>query len=81
MQCLFGGEVLDLMPTRKARRNHDGVGGRGSHGGQQLPLADCSREIVMFALIAERACHATTAGIHIDGLAIGNSLDESLDWP
>ncbi len=50
---------------------------RRPDGGKELALADGLRDVVVLALVAERARHAAAAGVEIDDLAAGDAAEQS----
>ena len=71
------GEMLNLMPARKTRGSYDRSGRRSPDGWQKLSFAYRLRQLVMFALVSKRACHAAAAGVQIDDLAIGDAAKQA----
>ena len=67
-------EMLDLEPAGESRRDDDSTGSSLSHGRQQSLLAHQPRDLVMLALVAERAGHAAAAGVEVDHLRPGNPV-------
>src|SRR5262245_10028676 len=68
----FPGEMLDLHPTRKARRHDDSIGIGRPDGREQPLLADLPRNLVVLLFVPERPRHTTAAGIEIDNFGAWN---------
>lgn len=59
MQRASAVEIVDLMPARCPRRNHDCVG-LFRQRGEQVELSDLDAEVVVLRFKAERTGHAAT---------------------
>ena len=57
------GGVVDLMTARHARRGDVRLGRGGADGWSQRPLGHGDGDVVVLVFVAERARHATAAGI------------------
>ena len=72
------GKIGDLVPARHAARDEHRSGRHAARGGQQPPLGNRFRDVVVVASIAERSRHAAAAGVEIDHRRAGDAAQKRL---
>ena len=77
--CLasHAGEVLHLVPARRARGGEHGVRSPiRARGRQELPLPDGLRHVVVIGGVAERSRHAAAAGVEVGDRRARNAPEQ-----
>ena len=73
--------VSNLVATAGAVRNQQRIGFARARGRQQIEFSHPHGHVVMFRVIAERACHPAAAGFDEFNFKLWNHLQDLLNGP